>query len=235
MYSVYIHKNKSNNKQYVGITSCDPKVRWKKGYGYSDQLPIGRAMRKYGWDGFTHEIIASDLSEIEAKSLEVKLISDLQTQNPDFGYNICAGGEGVTGWHPSSETRQKISEAAKQRCGEKNPNYGHKWTDEMKEIASKRRKGNYSDKTRKKISEAAKKRCGDKNPFYGKSHSEETKELISKLRRKPVAMFSKDNTLLQTYNSIKEASEDTGINKVAISNCCRGVKKTSGGFIWRYA
>lgn len=234
MYQVYVHQNKTNGKRYVGMTSRDPKARWKRGLGYSDQLPIGRAFRKYGWDGFTHEIIASGLTEDEAKSLEIKLIAEWNTQNPDLGYNICAGGEGVVGWHPSDETKRKISEAQKGKFGEKNPNYGHKWTDEMKAVASEKHK-NVSEETRQKLSEAAKKRCGEKNPFYGKTHSGETKELLSKLRRRPVTMSDKNNNVLCTYPSIKAAAEDTGINKVAISNCCRGLTKTSGGFIWQYA
>lgn len=101
----------------------------------------------------------------------------------------------------------------------------------MKAVASEKHK-NVSEETRQKLSEAAKKRCGEKNPFYGKTHSGETKELLSKLRRRPVTMSDKNNNVLCTYPSIKAAAEDTGINKVAISNCCRGLTKTSGGFIW---
>lgn len=224
-----------NDKRYVGITSCKPEIRWKKGLGYSDRLPIGRAFRKYGWDGFAHEIIADNLTEAQAKQMEINLIAELKTQDPEFGYNICAGGEGVTGWHPTDETRRKISEAAKRRCGMANPNYGHKWTDEMKASASKNKKGNMSDETRRAISESAKQRVGELNPFYGKHHSDETKKKLSELRSRAVEMFDKNMNLLNIFPSIKNASEITGINKVAISNCCRGKTMTSGGYIWRYA
>lgn len=235
MYTVYIHKNITNGKRYVGITSNLPKIRWKKGFGYSDKLPIGRAFRKYGWDGFTHEIVASDLSESEAKDLEIRLIAELKTQDSMFGYNICDGGEGVSGWHPTEETKRKIGEANKGRYGSANGNYGHKWTEEMRETASRNKKGKASPETRRKISEAAKMRSGDKNPFYGRCHSDATKELLSKLRSRSVNMYDLNMKLLHTYPSIKTASECKGINKVAISNCCRGKTKTSGGYIWQYA
>lgn len=175
------------------------------------------------------------MSEDEAKAIEIKLISEWNTQNPDFGYNICAGGEGVTGWHPTAETREKIGKAHRGQYGDKNPNYGHKWTDEMKMSASKRKRGTMSADTRRKMSEAAKERVGDKNPFFGKRHTAETKEKISKARSRAVVMLDKSMAVLNTYPSIKAASESTGINKVAISNCCRGVTKTSGGFVWQYA
>lgn len=234
IYTVYIHQNKENGKRYVGITSCETKVRWKNGFGYSETLPIGRAFRKYGWDGFTHEIVANGLSESEAKELEIKLIAELQTQNPLFGYNICAGGEGVTGWHPTEETRRKISVAQSGRFGSANSNFGHKWTDEMKAKASEQHR-NISDGTRRKISESAKQRVGERNSFFGKHHSAETKERLAQHRWRAVEMLDNYGVVLQRFPSINNASESTGINKGAISNCCRGKSKTSGGYIWRYA
>lgn len=167
--------------------------------------------------------------------MEIKLIAELKTQDPEFGYNICAGGEGVTGWHPTDETRRKLSEAAKGKYGAANSNFGHKWTDEMKAAASKNKKENMSDETKRAISESAKQRVGELNPFYGRHHSDETKKRLSELRSRAVEMFDKNMNSLNIFPSIKSASETTGINKVAISNCCRGKTRTSGGYIWRYA
>lgn len=84
------------------------------------------------------------------------------------------------------------------------------------------------------MSEAMSKKTGELNNFYGKRHSEKTKQMISEARSRPVMMFDKNMTLLNRFPSIKTASETTGINKVAISNCCRKLTKTSGGFIWQY-
>lgn len=38
-----------------------------------------------------------------------------------------------------------------------------------------------------------------------------------------------------TYESMAEAERQTGINQGAISNACRGVIKTAGGYTWKYA
>lgn len=51
---------------------------------------------------------------------------------------------------------------------------------------------------------------------------------------KPVQKFSKNNELLQTYSSIKEASMLNDLQQSNISLCCNGKMKTSGGFIWKF-
>lgn len=237
MYTVYIHINKQNKKKYIGITSMSTKERWRNGYGYSDKLPIGRAIRKYGWNGFIHEILCDNLSENDAKNIEIELIRRLQTQNPQYGYNICAGGNGVTGWHPSEETKRKISESARKRIGEKNPNFNHKWTDEMRKKASVAKlRANLSEETLQKMSKSATKRIEKYgNSFAGKKHTKETKEILSKLRSRPVKMFDTNFIFICEFPSIKNVAEQMGINKVGISNCCRGKTQTSGGYIWRYS
>lgn len=237
IYTVYMHENKINGKRYIGITSRDVSERWKNGYGYSERLPIGRAFRKYGWDNFHHIIFCENLSESEAKKMEIDLIKMFRTCDRQYGYNICTGGDGVAGWHPSEETRKKISEAAKQRTGIKNPNYGNKWSDEMKRTAGiKHRKENLSEETLRHMSEAAKKRCATcGNSFAGKKHTNKTKAIISEKQSRPVKMFDKFDNLLCEFASIKKAAEETKINKVSISNCCRGTSKSAGGYIWKYS
>ena len=36
------------------------------------------------------------------------------------------------------------------------------------------------------------------------------------------------------YESIKEAGIKTNTNQGGISNCCRGITKTAGGYHWKY-
>lgn len=62
-------------------------------------------------------------------------------------------------------------------------------------------------------------------------------EMIQRSRKnicKPVMQFSQDDTFIKLYYSIQEAQNKTGINRVSISNCCRNIKKTAGGFKWKY-
>lgn len=53
---------------------------------------------------------------------------------------------------------------------------------------------------------------------------------------KSVQMLDKSTgELLATFPSIIEAERVTGINQGNISKCCLGKRKSSGGYIWRYA
>ena len=90
-YIVYIHTNKYNNKKYIGITCRDPKIRWGlNGNGYSSQDKFFNAIKKYGWDNFSHDIVAKNLKEQEAKELETYYIDLYDTINN--GYNILREG-----------------------------------------------------------------------------------------------------------------------------------------------
>lgn len=61
-YTVYMHTNKTNLKRYIGITGQTVQERWRDGKGYKSCILFNRAIQKYGWDGFEHEIVASNLT-----------------------------------------------------------------------------------------------------------------------------------------------------------------------------
>lgn len=109
-WCVYIHTNKYNGKKYIGITSKQkPEHRWNGGRGYNENPHFRSAIQKYGWDSFIHEILFKELSEQEAKDTECRLIRELRTVDPNFGYNMTFGGDGMLGYSPSEETRSKLS------------------------------------------------------------------------------------------------------------------------------
>ena len=103
---VYLHTNLSNGKKYVGITcQFPPNKRWLNGYGYKPNAHFWSAIQKYGWDGFSHDILASDLNEQDAIALEAKYINDFNSCDPTYGYKSI--GSGTT----SDATKEKISKA----------------------------------------------------------------------------------------------------------------------------
>ena len=51
---------------------------------------------------------------------------------------------------------------------------------------------------------------------------------------KPVDQYDYDGNLLNSYESIKDASLATDVSKHGISDCCRGNNVTSGCYIWRF-
>lgn len=126
LYCVYMHINKINGKRYVGITSKEPSERWggRRGYGYYNNKHFMSAIKKYGWDSFEHIIVGERLYMNDACNLEKELIAKYNSNNPLFGYNICAGGE--TNILPQSSL-DKISQK----------NKGRKMSDEAKKKRAK--------------------------------------------------------------------------------------------------
>lgn len=206
-FMVYVHTS-PNGKRYVGQT-CNKSLKYrcgKNGSQYSGNKHFTSAIKKYGWDNFTHEIIASGLTQEAADNLEKELISSFHSTNPEYGYNYEAGGR--TGPIANEETKKKISEAMK----------GHKLPECVKRDISERMKGNkhflgktHSEETRRKIGLAQK-----------------GKTTLSK----PVLCVETG----QIFSSAKLAAEHIGDIKYrcAISACCAGESKTSHGYHWQY-
>lgn len=115
-YCVYMHTNIQNQKKYIGQTvfGNDIGKRWRNGEGYKGCTAFYRAIQKYGWNGFEHEIIASNLTQDEANHFEELLIQLLDTTNPKFGYNLKTGGENH-GWSEISKVKMAQSRRAAYR------------------------------------------------------------------------------------------------------------------------
>lgn len=82
---------------------------------------------------------------------------------------------------------------------------------------------------------------GEKNPMFGKTHSEEYRKWRSEHMSK--VQLGKNNhmarkvyciELKKTWDTVKDAAEELGINKDSISNNCRGVTKSAGGYRFKY-
>lgn len=91
-YVVYCHTSPSN-KKYVGI-SCNPIKRWNNGEGYKKNYLFYRAIKKYGWDNFKHEILYENLTVDQAGEIEKRLIDEWHLLDSHFGYNLREGGNG---------------------------------------------------------------------------------------------------------------------------------------------
>lgn len=128
-YCVYIHTNKINGKRYVGITCQNVSRRWRNGDGYRQNEHFYRAIKKYGWESFSHEIVKAGVFKTEACRLEIALIEQFKCTDENFGYNRSSGGEHpAEGVDVSAETRKKMSiahsgfvmeESTKQKLREK--------------------------------------------------------------------------------------------------------------------
>jgi group I intron endonuclease len=151
--SVYKVVQKSTGREYVGITSRPPLVRWKE-HLYDAQRArsfLHNAIRKHGEADFEFKVVAELPTFEEAKIAEQILIA---LERPAF--NLTAGGDGTRGYLRSEETRQKL--------------------------AAGRRGKKHSDETRQKISEAVSAALLGNQRAKGVKHSAETRAKLSALR-----------------------------------------------------
>ena len=111
-----------------------------------------------------------------------------------------------------------------------------KWYDSVENgyNSSEYGSGHYkrSEELKRKLSEA---QTGEKHHMFGKHLSEETKRKISEsMGVNGIIQYSKDGKFIAEYPSIMEASRQTGCHYQSICACCKGERKSAGGFIWKY-
>lgn len=253
----------ANSRIYIG-SAKDFKIRWNRHLrdlksNKHANVHLQRSYEKYGVDSFIFEII-------ELCSNEDLLIREqyyLDTLKPyEFGFNVgkdASGGDNIT-FNPNrddiicritntiNEKILKMSDEEKKekwgKLGELNPNYGKKWSHEMRENMSVRMK-DIADKgliffqinkgktnielygeekaleISEKLSKYASERIGDKNHFYNKKHSDESK---SKMREKQLGIKPPNRVKIEIdgiiYDSYHDASKALNIHITTIRHRC---------------
>lgn len=230
LYCVYMHRNKINDKKYIGITCRKPEHRWgKDGHSYKGQV-FKKAIEKYGWNNFDHVILFNELSAEDAYKKEQELIKLYKSNQKEFGYNLSAGGEhGSTGYLNNS-----MSIVVYQYDLDGN------FIAEYPSLSEAERVTGISNSS---ISSC----CKGKQMYTGEFQWSYTKvdkmpkidkhQLISdKVRKKgkPVYCYDMDGNFIKKYNSARIASEETNTNQRQINVCCSGRTRYSNNFQWLY-
>ncbi len=170
---IYSATNQLDGKVYVGKTQS---LNERKRSHFGDacrgsSFYFHRALQKHGIGNFDWQVIDQAETEQELNEKEKYWIKFYKSFDPQFGYNLTMGGDGVV---PNEETRQKMRanhkgmkgknhsnemrfEMSKTRIGKGNPMYGHHLSEEKKKNLSV-------------------KNLGTRNPFYGKHHNIDAKE-----------------------------------------------------------
>ena len=233
-FIVYKHTSPSG-KCYIGYTGTSPQKRWgssgknylrKDNKGKYVHLLFALAIKKYGWDNITHEILYTHLSCEQAKQIEIQLIAHYKALG--LSYNITDGGDGTSGVSFSDEERALRAIRARQINRGK-----HLSLETRQKISAKRKensRGPLPQTTKQKISEARK---GKPHPHKG-NISEASRKAVIEAHKIKVLKFSKDGVFLQEYSSLTEAAKDNNTYNGNIAAACKGRVKSAGGFIWRY-
>lgn len=255
MITIYLHNNNINGKCYVGQT-CNLKTRWSgEGTQYRKSKKFSNAIKKYGWQNFSHFILCVCKDE-ESDYWERKFIKDFDCIKN--GYNLNTGGN--KNKHLSEETKHKlslkrkgvpISEEHRQHIlNSCKPGY-FKHTEETKRRISMSKIGHKGYYLGKHLSKEHKLHISQGNK--GKPKSKETclkislkalerykdKENIKKLKESllkyttTIDQYSLDGKFIKRYIGLREAERQTGIDRCSISRVIKGKQKSAGCFLWK--
>lgn len=245
LVSIYKHVSPSG-KVYVG-QAVNYKRRWgsngehymnKKKDGSYIQQSFARAIDKYGWNNFEHEVILEDIPKSEADYTEKYLIKWYKLH--DMSYNITDGGEGTHGVHNviSEERKKAISEFMKKNHPMKGK---HHTLEAMAKIIAANRNRTYTPEQKAAMSEKAR-------LFHtGRKASEESKKKMSEYKKahpetwiggwnkKEVHQYGIDGNYITTYKSAIEAAEKLGRKSGGdINNAANGKVESAFGYFWKY-
>lgn len=208
-----------------------------------------KSLREKGIDIITikiHEFI----SNTESIEIEKRLISLIGRRDIKKGplVNTTDGGDGRYGSFHSDESKRKISASRKGKT------IGFKHKEETLKLMSLVQMGEGNGFCGKTHSIELKEKnsirtSGLSHPMFGKQHTDETKDKLVKHRKKidnqkiknacqkfnkTVLMFDLEMNFLREFESVKQASLETGINASIISKCCRREIKKPTRFFFSY-
>jgi len=223
MIGIYIIENVVNGKKYLGSSKEIEKRfrRHKKDLknGNHHNIYLQRSWNKYGESNFIftcikecdinslldveqeylNEIFKTDSSKKYFYNISVNSVGgDTISNNPNREVIINNISTSLTDKYSNLSDEERVKRS-KKVFGDKNPNYGNKWSEMAKETQSIKIKKYYETNTNyikdktwvlyhgiekstilsNNLSRVASERIGSKNPFFGKKHTEASKKLIS--------------------------------------------------------
>jgi hypothetical protein len=129
-WTVYCHMHTESGRRYIGLTSRTMERRWAQHIIQARSSKGGRwhfpnAIRKYGPEAFSHEVLEICSSLEEANRAEERWIGYFDSRNPEKGFNLAKGGahtpHSIKNPWDRSEYRVKQIAAVKKRS--QNPIY----------------------------------------------------------------------------------------------------------------
>ena len=188
IYRHYIINDEGLEKSYIGLHHGDnpSKNRWGvdgEGYlktynGKTQNHKMARAVRKYGWDNFSHQIllkiVCDDKNELSfwLNAWEAYYIEKYDSYYN--GYNSTLGGDGITGYRYTDEQRKNRSNDQKQ-----------KWQDEnyRQKMCESAKRSWHDEQRRTYVSSKIKELRADENSNY---NTEEHKKTFKKALKEKV-------------------------------------------------
>ncbi len=211
-FILYKAENVENGWVYIGSTTSTVEKRQRdhlqkanQGQGHFFQ----EAIATYGAEAFVWEQIDTAETINELASKEKQYI--LEYNSKEEGYNQDSGG------------------------GFKKLVYQYKLDGELINIFNELQGAAYAvNADKRSISAACLGKIKSCKGYYWSYDIPDVYEPITDNRIKQVQQFDVNNILMDTFSSIAEASNCTGINKSSIAKCCRKEQTSAGGFYWKF-
>lgn len=238
---IYLIRNITNGKGYVGLTTKDEITRFREHVYDSRKLKckyaVHRAIKKHGVDSFNITVLETCSTYVGLREAEKKWIKELNTHvSNGQGYNMTLGGDGVLGYEFTESHRRNMSIAhtgkqfstehkkniSQSKMGTKNPMFGKSMLETHRSKISASLKGRiFSKESRKKISDA----------LTGKKHT-----YVQPTRKTVVQVDATTLDIVARHDSVHAAARSVG-NTASPSNilyACKGTRKQAYGYIWRF-
>lgn len=240
----------TNGKIYIGESlNLSQRMRQHRHSQHTKrcQQVIISAIKKYGWNNFTVEILVTfsseNITKKELVTIEGRYIAKYDATNRKIGYNTLKEGTSRKDYRTSPETKEKLSLALKGKMvgennpmfgktGDKNSRFGVKMSQETKDKISKSNKG-------KLLKEANYyyQKTGESHPCFGKKKSREAIEKSSNCHRKPIYQIDiKSNKIIRMWKCAADAGKSLNRGKSPRKNINRAImKKQSSAYGYKWA
>ena len=222
---IYKLTNKCNNKIYIGLTTSTLERRLAQHHydsRHNVDRPLYRAMRKYGEDAFTAEIIDTASSLEELKEKERYWIQYYKSYGIyGQGYNATTGGDVRT--HPPVSYLKidlRTGEILKEYSQAEQCNKEHNGATQSADKIIQVQYTDYIIIKKEKVKNFTK---------------EQIKDYAFSLRPKVICQLDKDNNLIRRWiNSSEILKEHPDYTKSCIFACLWGKRKTHKKYQWKY-
>jgi group I intron endonuclease len=214
---VYIYKitNKQNTKVYIGITSQSISTRWTWHlYTANNRSPraIACAIRKYGAESFTIELLETASTVEEAKSGEIRLIA-LYDSFGSSGYNMTIGGDYI--WENQSEEfrkhhRQRTIEGFSNMSAEAKANHAQKISDMWSRMEPEER-----------LERELKRKIGNQQFWSSMSREDRAKIANPTPRTKKYKVTDPEGTVILVQN-LAQFCRDRDLSAPGLNACASG-------------
>lgn len=234
---IYLTTNMINGKKYIGqhsIFTKNGELRKANHTYLGSGVLLKKAIKKYGKENFTREILCFAKDKEELDLLEKEFIKNHNAiKNKDY-YNVAEGGEGNTIIGFSEEEYEEYCRKQREKWNDEEfrnrsiENMKKSWTDERKQRTSESLKQNYKDNPQRR-------EITSKSNIETWQNEDTRKKRIENSSKKIIQLDLDGNYIAEFINS-RLACESLGIESEGslIRRVCRKERITAYGYKWMF-